>query len=60
MLSVDFAILNFIRDNCSAAWLDVLMPLITRLGNSGAVWIALALRPETPENRFCPVLRAGA
>lgn len=43
MLSVDFTILNFIRDNCSTAWLDVLMPLITRLGNSGAVWIALAL-----------------
>lgn len=43
MSSVDFTILNFIYDNCRTAWLDVLMPLITKLGNSGAIWIVLAL-----------------
>lgn len=41
MQSIDFTILNFIYDNCKTAWLDVLMPLITRLGDSGAIWIAL-------------------
>ncbi|MDD3227984.1 MAG: phosphatase PAP2 family protein [Oscillospiraceae bacterium] len=43
MLSLDFTILNFIYDNCRTAWLDVFMPFITKLGNSGAIWIALAL-----------------
>ena len=43
MLSIDFAILNFIYDNFRSAWLDVLMPLITSLGNAGAIWIVLAL-----------------
>lgn len=43
MLSLDFTILNWIYDNCRTAWLDVLMPLITKLGNAGAVWIVLAL-----------------
>lgn len=42
MLSIDFTILNFIYDNCRTAWLDVLMPLITKLGDSGAIWIVLA------------------
>ncbi|WP_312699320.1 phosphatase PAP2 family protein [Sedimentibacter sp.] len=43
MLSIDFAILNFIYDNFRSSWLDVLMPLITSLGNAGAIWIVLAL-----------------
>ncbi len=41
MLSIDFLMLNFIYNNCRTTWLDVLMPLITRLGNSGAIWIVL-------------------
>lgn len=43
MLSIDFTILNFIYNNCRTAWLDVLMPLITKLGDSGIIWIILAL-----------------
>ncbi|MBP3038868.1 phosphatase PAP2 family protein [Bacillaceae bacterium Marseille-Q3522] len=43
MLFFDFTILNWIYDNCRTAWLDALMPLITKLGNAGAVWIVLAL-----------------
>jgi len=43
MLSIDFAILNFIYDNFRSTWLDVLMPVITSLGNAGAIWIVLAV-----------------
>ncbi|MGC4020190.1 MAG: phosphatase PAP2 family protein [Muricomes sp.] len=43
MLFIDFAILNFIHNHCRTAWLDVLMPVITKLGDSGAIWIALAV-----------------
>lgn len=43
MLSFDSAILNFIYDHCHSGFLDVLMPVITRLGNGGMIWIALAI-----------------
>ena len=43
MLSFDFTILNFIYDHCRNGFLDVLMPIITNLGNAGMVWIALAI-----------------
>lgn len=43
MLSIDFTILNFIYDNCRTVWLDALMPFITKLGDSGAIWIVLAI-----------------
>lgn len=40
--SFDFAVLNFIYAHCRSGILDILMPLVTKLGNGGAVWIALA------------------
>jgi len=43
MQSIDYTILNFIYNNCRTAWLDVLMPLISKLGDFGAIWIALAI-----------------
>lgn len=43
MLSIDFAILNFIHDHCRTAWLDVLMPFVTKLGDSAAIWLVLAM-----------------
>ena len=43
MHAIDFTILNFIYDNCRTAWLDVLMPLITKLGDSGGIWVVLAI-----------------
>lgn len=43
MLSIDFAILNFIYNNCRTSWLNVLMPIITTLSNFGAIWIILAV-----------------
>lgn len=43
ILSIDFAILNFIYDNCRTVWLDMLMPLITRLGDAGTIWIIMTI-----------------
>ncbi len=43
MLSFDTTILNFIYENCRNGFLDVLMPVITRLGSEGAIWIVLAI-----------------
>ena len=43
MLLFDFTILNFIYDHCRSGILDVLMPIITKLGNGGMIWIALAV-----------------
>jgi undecaprenyl-diphosphatase len=36
-------ILDWIAAHCHTAWLDVLMPLISRLGSGGVVWIVLSL-----------------
>jgi len=43
VLSFDLTILNFIYDNCRSGILDVLMPIITKLGNAGMIWIVLAI-----------------
>ncbi len=40
---LDFAILNFIRNNMSCGFLDFLMPKITMLGNAGIIWILTAV-----------------
>lgn len=36
-------ILDFIQDNIRSEFLDILMPIISRLGNSGIIWILTAL-----------------
>lgn len=41
-MGFDFAILDFIRNNISNPVLDEVMSAITRLGNGGIIWIALA------------------
>ena len=43
MLLFDFTILNFIYDHCRSEILDVLMPIITKLGNGGVIWITLTI-----------------
>lgn len=43
MTEIDFSILNFIQDNLRCAFLDFLMPLITALGNAGALPIAVSI-----------------
>jgi undecaprenyl-diphosphatase len=40
---IDNSILNFIRDNMHGKIMDNIMVLITSLGNSGLIWIIIAL-----------------
>lgn len=40
---IDFIMLNFLHKNLSCGFLDILMPIITFLGNAGLIWIAAAL-----------------
>ena len=39
--SIDFQILDFIRENLSCSFLDGIMPAITSLGNGGMLWIII-------------------
>ena len=56
MLSYKFAILDWIQANMRNPTLDLLMPAITALGNSGLIWLLLAgVLLLTPKHR-----RAGA
>ena len=56
MLSYEFAILDWIQANMLNPALDLLMPAITALGNSGLIWLLLAgILLLTPKHR-----RAGA
>lgn len=41
--NIDFSILNFIQNNCRNVYMDTFMPIITMLGNSGALWIGIAI-----------------
>ena len=41
--SFDFTVLNFIYDHCRCGILNILMPIITKLGVGGMIWIALAM-----------------
>lgn len=43
MTNIDFNILNYIHSHLSCSALDFLMPKITVLGNSGAIWIIIAV-----------------
>lgn len=43
MLSFEFAILNFIQGHMRSNFLDLVMPLISKLGNGGLIWLLLAL-----------------
>lgn len=40
---IDFIILNFLHEKLSCRFLDILMPIITFLGNVGMIWIVSAL-----------------
>lgn len=43
MLSFDLAILDWIQANLCNSVLDFVMPLVSKLGNGGMIWIAFAL-----------------
>ncbi len=40
---IDFAILDFIQDYLKCGFLDWLMPRISAMGNSGIIWILIAI-----------------
>ena len=40
---IDFSILDFIQENLRCVFLDWLMPRISALGNSGIIWILIAI-----------------
>lgn len=40
---IDFIILNFMHEKLSCGFLDMLMPIVTFLGNAGLIWIAASL-----------------
>lgn len=39
----ELGILDWIAQHCRTAWLDVLMPAVSHLGDSGVIWILLGL-----------------
>lgn len=41
--NIDFIILDFLHEKLSCGFLDIIMPMITFLGNAGMIWIATAL-----------------
>ena len=41
--SFELGILDWISTHLHTAWLDVLMPAVTQLGDAGVVWIVLGL-----------------
>lgn len=43
MLTWEFSVLDFIQNNLRSGFGDVAMPLVTRLGDGGTIWIILAL-----------------
>lgn len=43
IIDIDFIILDFLHEKLSCGFLDVLMPIITFLGNAGAIWFAAAI-----------------
>ena len=42
-MEIEYAVLDFIRDNLSSPFMDGFMKIITFLGNGGWFWIVLAL-----------------
>ena len=61
MLSYEFAILDWIQANMRNPIMDLLMPAITALGNSGLIWLLLAgVLLLTPQGRRGGAGRAGA
>jgi len=41
--TIDFSILNYIHTHFTSDFLDFLMPILTVLGNGGAIWILVSL-----------------
>ncbi len=59
--NIDWAVLHWIWDTLQCGALDVLMPIITTLGNGGAVWLlaAIAMLISKKHRRYGLALLAG-
>ncbi len=40
--NIDFTVLNWLQDTLSCRFLDSVMPVITKLGSKGIIWLAVA------------------
>ena len=43
MNQMELTILDFIQEHMRNAFLDVVMPFVSTLGNAGVIWIALTI-----------------
>lgn len=63
MLSFELSILDFLQEHLRCAFLDTVVPLLTKLGNGGILWILCALAllayPKTRKNTRRDARRAG-
>lgn len=59
--NTDWTILYWIQDNLTSPFLDTIMPLITKLGNGGIIWIitAIAMLCSKKYRKYGIILGAG-
>ena len=55
--NIDFTVLNWLHDTLSCRFLDSVMPVITKLGSKGIIWLAVAfVMMCTRKYRKCGIL----
>ena len=55
--NIDFTVLNWIHSTLSCGFLDSVMPVITKLGSKGAIWLAVAfVMMCTKKYRSCGII----
>lgn len=61
ILHLDQSILEFLQHTVRSEFLDTIMPVITRLGDSGLIWVVLSFALVLPKKtRACGVAMAGS
>ena len=55
--NIDFTVLNWLHDTLSCRFVDSVMPVITKLGSKGIIWLAVAfVMMCTRKYRKCGIL----
>ena len=55
--NIDFTVLNWLHDSLSCRFLDSTMPVVTRLGSKGIIWLAIAfVMICTKQYRKCGII----
>ena len=55
--NIDFTVLNWLHDSLSCGFLDSTMPVVTRLGSKGIIWLAIAfVMICTKQYRKCGII----